>query len=174
MTEFCETDHCQWLATSVRYFRAAQVLIDSPKFAKDLGLFLPTLQLTAHGLELLLKGNLIGTGMSTADVEKFRHDIGALWQQPDNAHLCDEVRGIAEEVRQAAEEAGRWDGGNICTTELLEEQVKNLASLHGSRTNYALRYPSRGLKGPSAPFLVETFDRTARLAVGNPTRFSTR
>lgn len=174
MGDFIDTEHFEWLAASARYLRAARVLVDSPEFTKDLGLFLPTLQLTAHGIELLLKGNLIGAGMSPAEVEGFHHRLRDLWQEPRNAMLRNEVSTIAQAVRLDAEKAGRWDGGNKSGAALIEEYVRRLAPLHGRETRIALRYPSQGLKGPRAPFLVETFERAARLALGQPERLLPR
>jgi len=170
MVDFSDTEHFQWLAMSKRYFRAARVLVDSPEFTKDLGLLLPTIQLTAHGIELFLKGNLIGAGMPPSEVEGFRHRLWDLWQEPRNAILRSEVAAIAQAVRIDAEEAGRWDGRNRSPAGLIEEYVRCLARLHGRETRIALRYPSKGLKGPRAPFLVETFERAARLALGQPER----
>lgn len=169
---FSETDQFRWLATSSRYFSAARVLVGSHQFTRNRALFLPILQLTAHGTELLLKGNLIGAGLSPDEVRKnFGHDLMLLWRAADNLRLRSAVMLAAREARSDAESDNRWRGGNGCTDELLTEQMERLSLLHGKATDFALRYPAdEGLEGPHPAFLLETFEKVVRFGLGQPER----
>ncbi|GLK84028.1 hypothetical protein [Ancylobacter defluvii] len=169
--DYNETDHVRWLGTATRYLTAAKVLVDTQDYASSRMVHLPALHLTAHGIELLLKANLIGAGWTVDDVRKrFGHFLLPLWRAQENEKLRIETRCAARLVHEEAAASARWacefsgDPGL-----LLEEAIERLAPLHSSETYFALRYPGDPqLVGPRVPFLAFAFWRVAELGRDQP------
>src|SRR5690606_2581507 len=99
--EFSETDHWKLLATAKRFLHGADVLRRSEEYETSRVLFTPVLHLTAHGIEVLLKANLVGSGLTLDDMrKKFGHNIAALWAHDLNQLLRDEAISEVRKVWQ--------------------------------------------------------------------------
>ncbi|WP_131833497.1 hypothetical protein [Ancylobacter aquaticus] len=173
MGGFEESAYCRWLIRAQRHFEAVDVLIKSSKYVRGI-LFLPALQLTAHGVELLLKANLISAGWTPDNVKKkFSHNLAKLWHEPKNKGIRDEAVRVTVEVHTLAAQNPRWCFAPDFHPGFLEEQIERLAQLHGDTTQFALRYPQDGiLEGPQVPFLVETFGGVNKIAYLNEAPFA--
>lgn len=169
--EFSETDHWKLLATSKRFLSAADVLRRSEEYQTSRVLFTPVLHLTAHGIEVLLKANLVGAGLTLDDVrKKYGHSIAALWAHDLNQLLRDEAASEARKAWQHAQTDGKWsdrfDGHPVA---LLEEYLVAINALHTAASEYALRYVAASeVPGQRPHLLIETFLPISDLCVRQP------
>ncbi len=172
MSGFFATDAGRCARIAKQYLEGAKAL-DKAQRKKGRILFLPTLSLAGHGLELMLKSCSYLNGMESSAGKKMGHDILALW----NTDLCEPVRGNvfanAIKVTIEARERGTYRGvpDDADVLPLIEEYVTALGRLHGSRP-YPLRYPTEVEEwAPSTPFLVKSLWRTANDLVNQPREF---
>lgn len=172
MTEdFSETDHWKLLATAKRFLSAADVLRQSEEYKSSRLLFTPVLHLLAHGIEVLLKGNLVGSGLTLDEVKrKYGHNIATLWSDGLNQLLRKEAISEARKAWEQAQTEDKWPDrfdGDPAT--LLNEYLATLNTLHTEKSDYALRYVSAaGMKGPKPHLLLETFLPISDLCVRQP------
>lgn len=169
--EFYETDHWKLLATAKRFLTGADVLRRSAEYESSKVLFTPVLHLLAHGIEVLLKANLIGAGLTLDEVrKKYGHDIAALWAHDLNRVLRDEAASEARKVWQSAQAEGRWqDRFDDNPVKLLEEYLAALNTLHTAASEYALRYVAASeMTAPRPHLLIETFLPISDLCVRQP------
>lgn len=169
--EFSETDHWKLLATAKRFLSAADVLRRSEEYRTSRVLFTPVLHLTAHGIEVLLKANLVGAGLTLDDVrKKYGHSIAALWAHDLNQPLRDEAASEARKVWHRAQTDGNWldrfDGDPVT---LLEEYLAAINTLHTAASEFALRYVAASeMTAPRPHLLIETFLPISDLCVRQP------
>jgi hypothetical protein len=161
----------RWFAMAKRYMMAANTLLHSPEYAASRALHVPTLHLTGQGIEVLLKANLIGAGLTTAEVKKIGHNLWALWVHDGNemlrAHTLIEGRGVWEQAKAKPQYA---DSFTENPDDLLLHYLKDLSALHSAESEYALRYVSDAVdKGPRPFLLAETFLEVADLGLKQPT-----
>ena len=169
--EFSETDHWKLLATAKRFLSAADVLRRSEEYQTSRVLFTPVLHLTAHGIEVLLKANLVGAGLSLGDVrKKYGHNIAALWAHDLNQPLREEAASEARKVWQQAQADGNWpDRFNGEPVALLEEYLAAINALHTAASEYALRYVAASeMTAPRPHLLIDTFLPISDLCVRQP------
>lgn len=165
MTGSAAADHMNWLTMANRYLIAVNILWTSPGYRPSNALLSPTLHLLAHGIELLLKANLIGMGHVPKRVGKdFGHHLMLLWRAEQNTELRKETYRrailIYDEVPTIAH---RPEGRRDDPVALLDDHLELLALLHSTDTDYALRYGGdERLEGPRAPFLALTFGEVAK------------
>lgn len=175
MTEqFSDTDHWKLLATAKRFLTAADVLRRSEEYQSSRVLFTPVLHLTAHGIEVLLKANLLGAGLTLDDVKKkYGHSIAALWADDLNQLLRDEAASEARKVWQNAQADGKWpDRFDDDPVALLEEYLAAINALHTAASEYALRYVAASeMTAPRQHLLIETFLPVSDLCVRQPRAF---
>jgi hypothetical protein len=153
--EFSETDHWKLLAATKRFLTGADVLRRSAEYQSSRVLFTPILHLTAHGIEVLLKANLVGAGLPLDEVrKKYGHDIAALWAHGLNRLLRDEAASEARKVWQAAQADGRWqDRFDDDPVKLLEIYRCHQRAPHGLvRIRLAICRCIRGGRATNAPF----------------------
>lgn len=169
--EFYETNHWKLLATAKRFLSGADVLRRSAEYQSSKVLFTPVLHLAAHGIEVLLKANLVGAGLSLDEVrKKHGHDIAALWSHDLNRLLRDEAASEARKVWQSAKADGRWqDRFEGDPAKLLEEYLAAINALHTAASEYALRYVAASeMTAPRPHLLIETFLLVSDLCVRQP------
>lgn len=169
--EFYETDHWKLLATAKRFRTGADVLRRSAEYQSSKVLFTPVLHLTAHGIEVLLKANLVGAGLSLDEVrKKHGHDIAALWAHDLNRLLRDEAASEARKIWQSAQTDERWqDRFDDEPVKLLEEYLAAINALHTAASEYALRYVAASeMRAPRPHLLIETFIPVSDLCVRQP------
>lgn len=169
--EFSETDHWRLLATAKRFLTGADVLRRSAEYQSSRILFTPVLHLAAHGIEVLLKANLVGAGLTLDEVrKKYGHDIAALWAHDLNRLLRDEAASEARKVWQTAQADGRWqDRFGDDPVNLLEEYLAAISVLHTAASEYALRYVAASeMTAPRPHLLIETFLPISDLCVRQP------
>lgn len=169
--EFHETDHRKLLATAKRYLSGADVLRRSEDYQTSRVLFTPVLHLTAHGMEVLLKANLVGAGLTLDDLrKKYGHNIGALWAHDLNRLLREEAASVARKIWQQAQSAGQWqDQFDEDPAALLEEYSAAISALHTAATDYALRYVAASeMIAPRPHLLIETFLQISDLCIRQP------
>jgi hypothetical protein len=140
--DFGDTDHWKLLAAAKRFLFGADVLRRSDQYSASSLLFTPTLHLTAHGIEVLLKANLVGSGLALDDVRRtHRHDVWSLWKHNTNRLLRDEVFSAARTAWDPAKSDPLWqDNFSEDPDQLLAEYLKRISDLHTSETDYDLRY----------------------------------
>lgn len=169
--EFGETDHWKLLATAKRFLSAADIIRRSEEYRTSRVLFTPVLHLTAHGIEVLLKANLVGAGLTLDDVrKKYGHDIAALWAHDLNQLLRAEAASEARRAWQQAQSDGGWqDRFDNDPVNLLEEYISSINVLHTSASEYALRYVAASeMTAPRPHLLIETFLPISDLCVRQP------
>jgi hypothetical protein len=158
--DFFQTDHCKLLAAAKRFLYSADVLRRSEDYKSNRILFTPTLHLIAHGIEVLLKANLVGSGLHLSDLRsQYGHDICALWNHNGNWLLRRQVFSEARRAWDNAANGPDWqDSFEDNPESLLAEYLKSISALHTSKTDYALRYiASPELIGPRPHLLVDSF-----------------
>jgi len=163
----------KWFAMAKRYMMAARTLRLSADYAAGRALFVPTLHVTAQGIEVLLKANLIGSGLTANEVKAIGHDIWRLWEQPKNARLRDqaliEARNAYERAKAEKTELGYLDAFEENPQALLVEYLKALSVLHTKESEFALRYVSdAATEAPRPHLLTETFFEVADLCIRQP------
>lgn len=138
----------RWLVQAYRFLYAAHTLLNSKEYRTSPALFTPTLHLTAHGIELLLKSNLLGSGLSEADMKnQIRHDIQLLWDHELNSELRTEIEEAAVLVWDHARLNPRFEGEFISDPRKeLTEYLLALSRLHARSSGDTVRYMS----GPDA------------------------
>lgn len=168
--KFFETDHWKLLATAKRYLAAANLLRRSDEYKTSNVLLTPVLHLTAHGLEVLLKANLVGAGLTVEAVKDFGHDISSLWEHDLNRLLRDEALSEAQKAWCQAQASGSWpDTFDADAQAMLQEHIRALSTLHTKESKFALRYiAASDMEGPRPHLLVETFLPIADLCVRQP------
>ena len=140
-------------------------------------MFVPVLHLTAHGIELFLKANLVHAGVSLKDLKDgFGHDITRLWEDERNGLLRSSARQSATDAWNDARRSGKWpDSFEGDAFEVFVNNLKALADLHSQGTEkgypFQLRYLAPvGAEGPRPNQLLDVFlplcDQCLRLASG--------
>ena len=168
---FYETDHCKLLVVANRFLLAANVLRHSSEYKNTKVLFKPTLHLTAHGIEVLLKANLVGSGFALEDIRKqYGHEICGLWDHDKNRLLRGEAFVEARKAWEQAQGGSSWqDTFNSDPEQLLEEYLRAISALHTRESEYALRYiAAPEIKGPRPHLLLDTFLPIADLCMRQP------
>lgn len=155
------------LFTAYQFLRAADVLKRSEEYQI---LFKPVLHLAAHGIEVLLKANLVGAGLTLKDVKGYGHKISKLWNDSRNQLLRDKALSEAEKVWQEAKTDEKWaDEFGEDPKKLLEEYIEKINILHTAESDYALRYVAKpGTEGPRVHLLVDTFLFVSHFCCGQP------
>ena len=153
-------DAIKWFTQSYRFLYAANTLMNSSEYKQTNALFTPTLHMAAHGIELLLKANLLYLGVDARKIRNsFGHDLRALWLYDLNCKLRNEAEEIAANVWMSAHASRNYvDSFDGDPKALLVEYLFALSDLHTSASNYALRYISDDSTLAPLPYLlVETF-----------------
>jgi hypothetical protein len=163
----------KWFAMAKRYMMAARTLRLSADYAAGRALFVPTLHVTAQGIEVLLKANLIGSGLTAIEVKAIGHDIWRLWEHPKNERLRDqaliEATTAYERAKAEKEEVAYFDAFEDDPQALLVEYLKALSVLHTKESEFALRYVSDAATEAPRPYLLaETFFEVAGLCIRQP------
>jgi len=159
------------LTKALGFFNAADILRRSKEYEKSKILFAPVLHLLAHGVEVQLKANLIGAGLSLDETRKtYGHNILALWECAGNELLRDRALKEAEVAWQRAKMSRAWpDQFTEDPRELLEQNLRLIDELHTKKSDYALRYVAEpGTVAPRVHLLVDTFLAVSWLCVGQP------
>jgi hypothetical protein len=119
----------------------------------------PILHLVGHGIELLLKENLMEKGSSLRKVKAFNHDLHKLWNHEELIELRERAQEICEATWKKAKKSESFgDEFSIDPWNELQEYIVSLASLHGSSEGYPLRYIMKdGTSGPRPFLLLDTF-----------------
>ncbi|TAW50612.1 hypothetical protein [Rhizobium leguminosarum] len=164
----------KWFAMAKRYMMAARTLRLSADYAAGRALFVPTLHVTAQGIEVLLKANLIGSGLVAKEVKAIGHDIWRLWEHPKNQLLREqaliEATTVYERAKTEKPEMRYFDTFEADPQALLLEYIKGLSVLHTRESDFALRYVSDlASEGPRPHLLAETFFEVADLCIRQPT-----
>lgn len=173
------SETAKWFAMAKRYMMAARTLRLSADYAAGRALFVPTLHVAAQGIEVLLKANLIGSGLTASEVKAFGHDIWRLWQHSKNERLRDQamIEATAAYERAKADKpaVGYADTFEEDPQALLMEYLKALSVLHTRESEFALRYVSdAAIEAPRPHLLAETFFEIADLCIRQPTAFLCR
>lgn len=169
--DFFETAAGQTIAGAHRYLSAARVLRYSEGWGQLIQV--PTLNLLGHGIELLFKFPLLAGGMSAKDVRKgYGHDLAALWNDARNEALRRAALDESDRALKEAKASGKWPtaafGDRPARQELLHA-VEHMSYLHGSESEYALRYIiTPNTYAPRPAFLIDVFGALAEQLVKNP------
>jgi hypothetical protein len=159
-----------------KQFLEAALTLDAAQREKGRIVFLPTLALAGHGLELMLKACSFLNGHPAPTKGRAGHDIESLWR----TEVCEPVRGhvsrsaiqVTAEARASGDYLGVPDNGDVLP--LIEEYVIKLSKLHGVR-GHPLRYPSDSNQiAPKTPFLVKSLWAAADELVRRPREFELR
>ncbi len=177
MTDFWSSDAGRH-ANMAKQFMEGALTLSAAQRNRGRILFLPTLALAGHGLELMLKACFFLNGQTPPTKGKEGHNIISLW----SAEICEPVRGYvsANARRVAAEDRLSGDYPDVPEDEeilhLIEEYVIALGDLHGGIGGYPLRYPSNNpdQQAPRTPFLVKSLHCTADDLVKRPNEFELR
>ncbi|WP_026479713.1 hypothetical protein [Ahrensia sp. 13_GOM-1096m] len=161
-------------AIANQFLLAAMTLNEAQK-DQGKALFLPTLALAGHGLEMMLKACFFLNNKAPVTKGKKGHDIVSMWH--DN--ICEPIRGhvfvnahrVVADLRDDARGYvfGIPKDEEILT--LIDKYVIELGSLHGG-AGYPLRYPTEtDRQAPKTPFLVMTLYGVADDMVKRPHDF---
>lgn len=173
LADFFATDAGKHAALAKQFLEGALTL-DAAQQGKGKILFVPTLALAGHGLELLLKSSILLNSGTVPTRGRAGHNVADLWAQA----LCEPVRGnvyananfVVQEDRENPLYIGIPDENEVILA-LIEDYVVALAKLHGEG-GYPLRYPSASdKKAPRTPLLVKSLWRTADDLVKRPSEF---
>jgi hypothetical protein len=170
---FPDSDAGKFALLAKAFFEGALTLKDAMP-SKGKVLFVPTLNLAAHGLELMLKAALLHNGRQPPTRGRPGHDIIGMWNEKEAEPVRCGLRRNAKIVHQIALHEAVYKGVAEVTepAALAEEYVKALGELHGALTSYPLRYPeSQPRLAPRAPLLVDALHRTADDFVKRPSEF---
>ncbi len=163
---FYRTDAGQIVAGAHRYISAAKELRYS-KTWEERPTFLqtPTLNLLAHGIELLLKYPLIAGGMTTGEVKQaFGHSLMKLWRQEANATMRQLVLDEAVTAWNVARASNKWPHDDFDKSPAGEivAALEKLANLHSGKSGFALRYTvPPDTVAPRPAFLIDVFGYVA-------------
>lgn len=145
----------RWFAIAKRYMMAVDALLRSEDYAASRALQVPTLHLVGHGIEVLLKANLLATGMTAAEVKKIGHNLSALWNHDCNVMLRAHARIEARQAWESARTSGKYlDAFTENPGDLLVQYLHDLSVLHSAQSDYALRYVSDTAEMIPRPFLL--------------------
>lgn len=170
---FPDTDAGKFAGLAKRFLEGALTLKDAMP-SKGKVLFVPTLNLAAHGLELMLKAALLHNGSKPPTSGRAGHDIISMWNEREAEPVRRALRSNAQIVHQIALHEGFYQGVAEVTepAATAEEYVEALGKLHGAWKTYPLRYPeSEPRLAPRAPLLVDALHRTADDFVKRPSEF---
>ena len=170
---FLDSEAGKHAALAMSFFEGALTLKDAMP-TKGNVLFVPTLNLAAHGLELMLKAAFLHNGRKPPQSGRAGHDIIGMWNEKEAGPVRCGVRTNADIVHQTALQDAVFKGVAEVTepAALAEEYVKALGELHGALASYPLRYPeSERRLAPRAPLLVDALHRTADDFVKRPSEF---
>ena len=153
-----DKDHkMQWIGRSKGFFLSAQCIAIEKKNG---ALFrAPIAHLIAHGLELLLKYELIINGYSDNELKKVGHNLMEMWKLDECKNIRDLSLKHLDRAWKDAGESGRYECNFESSCEVaLEESIKMLSRLHTAESNYAGRYPSISTETAPVPLiLLDTF-----------------
>jgi hypothetical protein len=170
--KFYQTDAGQIVAGAHRYISAAKELRYS-KTWEERPTFLqtPTLNLLAHGIELLLKYPLIASGMTTDEVKHaFGHGIMKLWRQEANATMRQLVLDEAVSAWNEARASNKWlhDDFDKSPADEIVAALEKLAHLHSGASGFPLRYTvPPDTAAPRPAFLIDVFGYVAERSTMN-------
>lgn len=157
-----------------KQFLEGALTLDAAQQKKGRILFVPTLSLAGHGLELMLKACIYLNGETPPTDSKNGHMIDVLWARD----ICEPVRAlvyahailVAEEARNDPSYRGVPNAGDDVVP-LIEQYVTDLAKLHGEYGK-PLRYPSDSDKeAPQTPFVVKSLWGAADELIRRPDDF---
>lgn len=167
-----EHSHRKYAVIARRYLEGAKTLIEaSPQRQRVLQL--PTLMLTSHGLEVMLKGCLLLNGLTDSKVRSYGHKIDKMWELDEAAalrwHLVDAALTVTKEQRAIGYYVGIPEDGEVVRS--IETYVSDLARLHGGG-KYPLRYPHEDSEvAPRTPMIVLALYEATDLFVKRPNEF---
>lgn len=162
MTDFFSSDAGRFAKLAKQFLEGALTL-DAAQSEKGEILFLPTLTLAGHGLELMLKSCVYLNGQTPKTKGGAGHDVVNLWRtdicEPVRRHVFINANCVADEVRSSETYLEVPEHDKI--EPLIEEYVLELGKLHGDAP-YPLRYPSaESQMAPTTPLLVKSLWRTS-------------
>lgn len=173
MVDFFSTEAGKFASLAKQYLEGALVLNDAQRERGKI-LFLPTLGLAGHGLELILKACMLLNGHKPVTSGRKGHDVICMW----DSDICEPIRGHlfvnADRFAKESRDSGLYPD---CIPEdevlqLIDEYIRALGNLHGMSGVYPLRYPtSANTMAPRTPFLVQSLWATADDFVKRPTEF---
>lgn len=148
------SDHLAWLRAARGYLYAANAVVEDKDF--DHEMVAPALYLVAHGLELLLKANLIGGGVEIGNVKKYNHRLDDLWKHELNARIVQNIMESSRYTYDLAMEYGKIkENMRFDPYIFIGEKISQLSEIHKGR-DLPLRYPMRGAVWvPNSRFLIE-------------------
>lgn len=172
MTDFFASKAGQFAGLAKSFLEGARVL-DEARLVTGIILFPPTLALTGHGLELMLKACFHVNGYNPPTRGKKGHELEPLWLkdicEPLRSAVCANARLVAEYDRTNPRYRGVPDDADI--PPLINQAVLDLCKLHGEE-GYPLRYPPEdGKEAPRTPLLVKALWRTADDLLKRPAEF---
>lgn len=172
MADFYETPAGQFIANSYRYLSAAKTLRFSEGWKDDAArLLTPTLHLTAHGAELLLKYSLLQAGESEASIRStYGHNLGALWHAATNVKLRTMALERAVAAYDLARNSGSWpDAFDDDPAESFPKALLALGVLHDRESGFALRYLlPPDTRAPRPAFLIDVLEPIAEVIAKDP------
>lgn len=171
--DFNTSNAGQYAAYAVQILSGARVL-SSARLVSPYKLLLPMLNLSGHGLELLLKACIYLNGDVPPNSGIEGHNVKKMWERDDcepvRVHLNYNARIAVIEARLENIFPDIPDDDEI--DGLIDEYVKVLAELHGMRRVLPLRYPSENEHCiPRSPMLPMALHMTAEDFCRNSTAF---
>lgn len=173
MSNFNSSEAGRHAAYAVQILAGARTISEA-RFSSRRRLLLPMLNLSGHGLELLLKACiLINDGRPPAHGSE-GHNVQAMWArrecEPVRVHVTYNARLAVLEARSERLYPDIPRDDEI--EHLVEDYVLALAQLHGMPRTFPLRYPANdNFKGPRSPMLPQALHMTAEDFCRNPTSF---
>ncbi len=126
-------------------------------------LFAGHLHVLAQSYEVLFKAILALDGVSEGHLkEDYGHSLGKLWHAITERQHFSLFASCADEEFESAREKDLLSAEESLRSgsDLFTEHLEALSKLHGSESNFALRYyASDGEKGPNLPLLLGTLGR---------------
>lgn len=160
----------RWFTVAKRYMMAVDALLRTEDYAVSRALHVPTLHLVGHGIEVLMKANLLVTGMTAAEVKNMGHNLSALWSHHGNEMLRAHALIEARQAWESARTSGKYlDAFSENPDDLLVKYLHDLSVLHSAQSDYALRYVSDKAEMIPRPFLLAaTFLALSDFALKQP------
>ncbi|MFF2320219.1 hypothetical protein ACFVTJ_04115 [Agrobacterium sp. NPDC058088] len=170
--DFLQTDAGQIISGAHRYISAARELRYSKTWEERPTLLqTPTLNMLAHGIELLLKYPLLAGGMSADDVRReFNHDLMKLWGRDENEPMRNLLCVQASIEWEEARASGKWGNDDFekSPPDELVAALEKLAHLHSSKSGFPLRYiVPPDTTAPRPAFLIDVFGYVAERSTMN-------
>lgn len=176
MTDFNSSDAGQHAAYASQILAGARTISEA-RLTSRYRLLLPMLNLSGHGLELLLKACIYLNGNEPPRYGQEGHNVKAMWDREDcepvrvhvayNAHLA-VIEARAERLYPdipSDDEVG----------DLITEYVSALGELHGMPKEWPLRYPSNVERyAPRSPMLPIALHMSAEDFCRNSTNFEVK